>query len=128
MNSKTYYYILLWPIDFWDGWVTVGEYLGILRNRKKKNSKIIVDPWLDEDLIKAKVSRICNGLKRHYWVCDPVKYDENIFISGIPDLNGGNDSEMIFAFKEENNGTTYIVSSRELPWLDEQSNEVKIDE
>lgn len=123
MKAKKFVYELL-PIDFWDGWIPLS-----LAMEDPAKYGIISDysgeygSWSKPD----RISKFQEHLRRQV---DEAKYlitkhtswegDGHIYITSMPGFDdGGGESHLVFAIKQGNNGTTFIVSPFEYVHLRE---------
>lgn len=103
------------PLDYWEGLYTVDEYCTVMR-------KQYADPRRGEDghSIQDRILQIHGDLRdaqeaMHSWEGD---YTAGPFVFLLPDpdcdcLRHG------FIWKQRNNGTTFVASPFELPWLNQ---------
>lgn len=108
------------PIDYWTGWLTEREYLCRLVTDKLPDGSTMAN-------VEGAFVCVCEymkwrdaGMTLAYeigWEGD-VRGDQ-IFVTGVPSElgNNGEDDEILIAWKQENNGHTFIISPFELPWL-----------
>ncbi|QGJ73801.1 hypothetical protein [Sinorhizobium meliloti] len=89
------------PIDFWNGWQTEAEYL-------PKNEKEEIDAYRR---FRERAQELAH---RAGWEGD-VRFGP--YVSALPNPETSMPSDFMIAWKQENNGTTYVASPYELPWL-----------
>lgn len=97
------------PIDWWDGWTDM-EMISM------KCADNIGDCPCNNSLTEAFVmvaEAIYLATKYGYYDGDI----NTVKVSGLPD--GTSDSKLMVGIKISNNGTTYIYSKIQLPWLHE---------
>ena len=94
------------PIDHWTGWKTEGEFLNDL------NGDYLP---LGESEYLATKERALILARDAGWEGD---MREGPFIAGLPTHNTGDDREVLIGWKQDNNGTTFIVSPYRLSWLE----------
>lgn len=93
------------PIDFWEGWLTEGQYKIALVTQSDQAARALAryESFRDRAL----------DLGRDLgWEGD---FREGPFVSGLP--SNDNDAPVVIAWKQDNNGSTFVVSPLELPWL-----------
>jgi len=91
------------PIDFWEGWLTEDE----IKDR------------LHRDDLKRYLARKEKALElagARGWEGD---FRQGPFFSTIPMDDGASGCEVLVGWKQDNNGTTFVVSPYQLPWLRE---------
>lgn len=98
------------PIDMWVGWMTEVEFIRHLKNTIEPSS---VESALAE--YQSLKKRAMDAAYEAGWEGD-IRPDSGPFVSGIPDPDCGWSSYMI-AWKQDNNGTTFIASPCQLPHL-----------
>lgn len=95
------------PIDYWHGWMTYEEFVASVsrENDLEECARILGDAskLLREGREYAK--------KNLMWEGD----DLGVRFSVIP--TGDCEGALVIAWKQSNNGTTFIVCEREIPWL-----------
>src|SRR3990167_1101125 len=97
-------------IDFWDGWQTL--------DRLQWHD----DGWGEDTdatrlLLLANRVRSCGaGFRQYGWEGDVRS--GHWMVSGLPDPDSAT-SRLMFAVKQDNNGTTFLASELPLPWLGE---------
>jgi hypothetical protein len=95
------------PIDWWFGWWTLADALHhTLMASEHAHWHEITPEALTEDASRARWLATCAG-----WEGDGTWY-----VSVLPDPDACL-SRFLFAVKQSNNGTTFIVSPFRLPWL-----------
>ena len=98
------------PIDFWPGWLTEQEYLANLEARYIPGDVATKHREYYERLGAAKALA-----RRLGWEGD---MREGPYIAGFPGRDGHDDG-IIIAWKQDNNGDTFVVSPEQLPWAAE---------
>ena len=97
------------PVDYWDGTVTLHSYLQNLQDTEgeaRVNQELIRLTWAMAKLFECS-----------YWEGD-IREGVNVF--SLPPADGDCSMQTGFIFKQDNNGQTFIVSPRALPWLHER--------
>ena len=93
------------PIDYWTGWVTVTKAMSGGHGQDLED-----EPYADDELSAnlGKAKELAAGCG---W-----EGDGTWRIAGLPpeDVAG---PLYVLAVKQSNNGTTFIITPRELPWL-----------
>ena len=98
------------PIDFWNGWQSAEEIVSLDHNFDWINEIKFVDPdSYFSFLRKAKHAALMAG-----WEGD---MSDGPYISMLPDDGDPGPCKFMIAWKQSNNGTTFIASPFELPWL-----------
>jgi hypothetical protein len=90
------------PVDWWCGCLTFDQYVATLQPKEIAEAKALLE--------KAKAHADQCG-----WEGDMV---EGPFVFGVPPRHGYNTFDVGFAWKQDNNGTTYVVSPVPMPWLE----------
>lgn len=90
-------------IDFWDGWFSENEYL----DRADAHSA--------EFAYQLQKQLGFMGAKKLGWDGD---VREGPFVAGLPTDKTAKDGHVVMAWKQDNNGDTYIVSPFKMPWLE----------
>lgn len=90
------------PIDFWSGWMPEAEYLAALAANEE-----------DQATYYMRLGAAQVLAKRLGWEGD---MRQGPFVSGLPAPDSPY-SEFLIGWKQSNNGTTFIASPYELPWL-----------
>lgn len=103
------------PIDFWNGWHHPDEVFAVTRVTNsdwkfagENETKLNAEEYFNF-LGKAK-----KGAKALGWEGD---MSEGPYVTMIPNVEGGNYPDFIVAWKQSNNGTTFVASPYHLPWL-----------
>jgi hypothetical protein len=99
------------PIDWWGGWTPLPELLA--------RPNAIDDPWPHSGRSMQARWEFAQTIARHLgW---PGDIRQGPFACPLP--NGDIDcGEYLIAWKEDNNGTTYVASPYRLPWLEGGNN------
>ncbi len=93
----------LTPIDHWTGWMSEAEFLSQLGEGYMP---------VDESAYLATKDRALDLARSAGWEGD---IRQGPFIAGLPT----NDEHLfLLGWKQDNNGTTYIVSPYRLPWVE----------
>lgn len=113
MKEQRFIYELL-PIDFWNGWIPLStamddptkygvgsDYPGDYENSNEGDQEGF------RKNLRVKVDEAKFLITKHTsW-----EGDGSVYIAAMPGLdNGGGQSHLVFAIKQGNNGTTFIVS------------------
>jgi hypothetical protein len=104
---KRFYYEV-GPIDFWDGWTRLNDFLA-----SPKHSGAW-DPSGDR-AVNLLAGLISNAVAAGHSIAD-MSNIRDVYVSGAPMPDGGS---VFLAVKIDNDGTTFISSPVELPWLRE---------
>ncbi|MBF0371611.1 MAG: hypothetical protein HQL52_19415 [Magnetococcales bacterium] len=94
------------PIDFWNHWTSM---LAFLASPYRDNG-----PFSDPCEVLNRFQRATQLALRLGWEGD---FRKGPFISAIPAEHGEGHSEFLIAWKQDNNGITFIASPFPLPWL-----------
>jgi hypothetical protein len=112
MMSQHVYVYEMSPVDYWEGMTPLGSYFD---DRCMSNML----EWRrapEFDRVLRFLFRTMEIARSHgHWEGDVA---HGPYISAVPD-SGGLDCALILAWKQSNNGTTYVASQIELPWLAE---------
>lgn len=99
------------PIDCWSGWQTVEEFL-----KESAGPDYFPMECLYEILGEAmKIART-----QLHWEGD---VREGPYVCGLP-TNESGCPEILIAWKQDNNGTTYIATPFAMPWLEDSSTDM----
>jgi hypothetical protein len=99
------------PIDVWTGWLTEAQYLDQLAKEEEEGFGSSSSVAKYEELR----SQAFDLAKKAGWEGD---IRQGPFIAGLPTDSIGADGKIMVAWKQDNNGTTFVVSPIKLPWLD----------
>jgi hypothetical protein len=91
------------PFDFWDGWLTEKEYL-------QRSERPV--GYYSFRAVAFERARAMG------WEGD---IREGPYVAGLP----YEERDIIVAWKQDNNGQTFIASPVELPWLEKETNECR---
>jgi len=97
-----YIYQLIVPIDFWEGWQTIPEFITGL-NKPEKLENFFRFFYSAQEWLRHHTH--WEGDVRHRWE-----------ITVVPAFECDSPAK-ILAAKQENNGNTYLVSECKLPWF-----------
>lgn len=121
--NKTYVQLHVYmipPIDFWHGWLTAKQYAANVRRDYRETYTDSTMNWRAEaerDLDNARAF-ISNGkriARRIGWEGD---VRSGPFVAALAPSCSGADDDIMIAWKQDNNGTTFIVSPHAIPWLE----------
>lgn len=98
------------PIDYWYGWMTEHQYLTAL-----------LKDWTPDDPIPfiSYVERRSEGMKIAAQIGWEGDVRGDVMVAGLPSADIGDDGDILIAWKQDNNGQTFIVSPVHLPWLEQ---------
>ena len=116
MIDKLHVYAIA-PIDFWNHWTSM---LVFLASPYRDNG-----PCSDPCEVLNRFQRATQLALRLGWEGD---FSNGPFISAIPAVHGEGYSEFLIAWKQNNNGTTFIASPFPLPWLAGNGAHLVVDE
>lgn len=108
MRPTETYMILVYalgPIDFWNGWNNATDYVAETQKMDDNFNEETFQPFFE----KAKALAREAG-----WEGD---MRSGPFVSALPNDDPGSLSDFIIAWKQDNNGSTFVASPHELPWL-----------
>jgi hypothetical protein len=100
------------PIDWWVGWMTETEFL---------NHRMTNDYW-DPHIHRTNpvVTDYVTFTTSAYQLAKEVMWEGDMrdgpYVAGLPDPDAGGWC-FVVAWKQDNNGTTFVASHRELEWL-----------
>jgi hypothetical protein len=101
------------PIDAWDGMVTLGQYFAISHLQDRYEDLQLSQHF---DNVLRLLFRGMECARRYGdWEGDVA---HGVFISAVPTEDG--ECKLMLAWKQSNNGDTYVVSEMALPWLGER--------
>ena len=103
------------PIDFWRGWLTEKEYIN-----KVIDGFDVVNAFVP---VVAYVAFRDAGMKLALKVGWEGDIRGEVMVSALPPLDTGSDDDVMVAWKQDNNGQTFIVSPFRLPWLETDPDE-----
>lgn len=98
------YIYALAPIDFWSGCLSEAQYLAIMERDDPKHIADVYMPFRERALAAA---------TRAGWEGD---MRQGPFISALP-TDAGNHPDVVLAWKQQNNGSTFVACVHQLPWL-----------
>jgi hypothetical protein len=102
-------------IDFWAGWLEEAEYKNQLPRRF----------YTPED-IKNALAKYESFLEKGKGLAAKVGWEGDMrdgpYVAGLPKPASGRDGQVMVAWKQDNNGDTFIVSPLRLPWLENDDN------
>ena len=98
------------PIDFWPGWYKEADYL-----KSVDDVDDLVGNTFVEEYQALKKRALAKALDAG-WEGD---IREGPFVAGLP--SSGGDVRVMIAWKQDNNGTTFIASPVELPQLKQEA-------
>lgn len=96
------------PIDFWDGWLTEEGYLRQLMDDACCATANLAS-YVRQRCRAETMARSCG------WGGD---MREGPYISALPSDCEGGSCEVMIAWKQDNNGETFVYSPYPLPWLE----------
>lgn len=102
------------PIDFWTGWLTEEQYLLQLAGEAIRSENYTATlEQIAARYLQQKAAALSQA-KSMGWEGD---MREGPFIAGLPPDAPGADGQIMIAWKQRNNGETFVVSPHPLPWL-----------
>jgi hypothetical protein len=113
-NPEMWVYCLT-PIDWWTGAHTVSDY----------ESAIVADHGRADasEQVKGALSKFRNFLDKAKAIAPGWEGDirEGPFVLPVPPRDPAEGLQFMVAWKQENNGTTFLASPFRLPWLEEDA-------
>lgn len=94
------------PIDCWSGWFPLDEFI------KRMDA---YDYWPMEAVYEMLAKAMKIAREQHGWEGD---VRAGPYIAGLPVQESGC-PEILIAWKQDNNGQTFVASYQELPWLND---------
>ena len=99
------------PIDFWDGWLTEEEFKTQLEAGAAHDARrATASTWAAYLDLREKAQKL--ALKAG-WEGD---IREGPFVAGLPSETG-DDGQILVAWKQDNDGITFVATPFPLPWL-----------
>ncbi|MET4789568.1 hypothetical protein ABIF64_001746 [Bradyrhizobium japonicum] len=95
-------------IDFWTGWKTEQEFLRELQGDHDSSNAVN-----EYNALKVQAMELA---KKVGWEGD---VRQGPFIAGLPTHETADDGHFLIAWKQDNNGDTFVVSPYRLPWLED---------
>ena len=108
-KTKKFYIYSLPPIDWWHGFQAVGDYIEHMKSELNAFGDTFNTTRFISDLME-----LAPLFARAGWEGD---IREGVYLAGLP--TDEPDTELIFALKQKNNGSTFIASPYRLPWIKE---------
>jgi hypothetical protein len=103
------------PIDDWHGMVTLGQYFACRCRIQEREGYPGPDAGNEFDGVLRFLFEAMDHARTHgHWEGDVRR----LYVSSVP--TDDHECDLILGWKQSNNGTTYIASRRELPWLSER--------
>jgi hypothetical protein len=106
------------PIDWWAGWLSPVE--AVAESLKDGWDALPSNAFRNAEILAGEIDRLIKVasafLLQHGWEGDIRGPNGTWMVSVVPDAEI-NSSVLVFAVKQDNNGTTFVVSPYELPWL-----------
>jgi hypothetical protein len=94
------------PIDHWRGWTSLEDYVGCLQRDGVAERRHLFDFMFRAFTVASRCS---------HWEGD-IRYG-HVFVSGMPPEHCDCSSYLVIAWKQDNNGTTFIASEKEISYL-----------
>ena len=107
---------VLSPIDRFLGCISLAQYLDQIRYEQEHYGQMMTKEQCEKE-ISAVVERLACEMGKLYrsgWEGD-VRDGTGIYVFAVPGEES--DTEVGFVFKQDNNGTTFVISPVELPHL-----------
>lgn len=102
------------PIDFWPGWLKEDAYLAGLGN-----------VYRAEGEVESAIEHYNRQKARAFFLAGKVGWEGDVregpFIAGLPTDEPGEDGKVMIAWKQDNNGDTFVVSPLRLNWLENRA-------
>ncbi len=100
------------PIDWFEGSLTLEQFVKEHVGTEDVTSVISVTAKIMEDIVSPRLSAIAEHTHWEGDMREPMRF------IGLPNPDYGN-LELALLIKQDNNGTTFLASPFELPWLAE---------
>jgi hypothetical protein len=100
------------PIDFWNGFMSEAEF-------RQHVSKTWWQPGFDDVYVQEFWAALLSGARKLGWEGD---MREGPYYAPLPPHEMGAGPGLIIAFKQDNNGQTFVGSSYRLPYLEDGKN------
>ena len=97
-------------IDFWPGWLSEDEFKDHL-SKRYFTPDAPANAWSAYEAFRYQAFELA---KKVGWEGD---IREGPFIAGLPTHDTGDDGHFMIAWKQDNNGDTFVVSPYKLPWI-----------
>lgn len=98
-------------IDFWPGWLTEAEFKASVERAFYSGE--------DRSFVWAEYVKFRD---RAYAVAKTIGWEGDIregpYVAGLPPEEETSSSDFVIAWKQDNNGDTFIASPRQLKWLE----------
>lgn len=102
------------PIDWWPGWITQSEYKAEIIKWHGHDLHVAADEW--DKFLEFRTQAYALA-KKLGWEGDIRGGDE----PDVAPLPAESNCTFMLGWKQDNNGTTFIASPYELPWLDKHA-------
>lgn len=107
-------------IDFWNGWTTESQYFDWLE--EQESDGFSAGTRSEYEALRSEAFELARKIG---WEGDVV---QGPFVGGIPTGISGQDGRIMIAWKQHNNGITFVVSPIHLPWLEQgKQSSVRVD-
>ncbi|MCW7552672.1 hypothetical protein NX722_08445 [Endozoicomonas gorgoniicola] len=97
------------PIDYFSGSIPLEDYL--------KSIKEMDDTFGEYEFTQRQIGRLTSKMKTiSSWEGDII---DGVYVFAMPGSNMDTNLALGIVWKQRSNGTTFVVSELELPWLEE---------
>jgi hypothetical protein len=113
-------------IDFWPGWMTEKQF-----EEQVTSEAAELEPGYYECRMREYRSFRDTAFalaKKVGWEGDVRPGEGGPYIAGLPTHDTGRDGHFMIAWKQDNNGDTFVVSPYRLPWLEKGDYGIWIEE
>jgi len=111
------------PIDIWDGWIPMLHFLSVPIPNYDVSE--FTHAHLNER--SELVHRFCQACQLARSIGWEGDFRQGPYVSAIPAGDSECHSELLIAWKQDNNGTTFIASPFALPWMGNADHRVEQD-
>lgn len=99
------------PVDWWPGWSFLDETVAQHGGDAATQASVRVQ------LERIRENAYVQFRDRTYWEGEPETIEPGPVFAGLPPGDGDADGDVMFAIKQSNNGSVFVWSPYELPWL-----------
>jgi hypothetical protein len=99
------------PVDWWDGWVKAATVL------KAHGTADFNVPWINPQEFSIRWLAAQRAAGQLLWEGD---IRQGPFVCPLPASGDGGPDDYIISWKQDNNGTTFVASPEDLPWVHER--------
>ena len=97
------------PVDYFTGSIPLDKYLNSIKK--------IDDPYDEHEFTRNQIEQLTAEIEKiSSWEGDVM---DGVYLFALPGKNMDSSLALGIVWKQRNNGTTFVVSEMELPWLKE---------